>query len=123
MNDSALERTIDRHLAALCDPDPGRRSDAVRAVWNADGRLVDPPQEGRGHQGIADQAAIVLTHFPAHRLERTTTIDSHHGFLRYGWRLLAPDGMPAAEGVDFAQLDVDGRLLQIVGFFGTQPAA
>jgi len=123
MNDSALERMIDRHLAALCDPDSGRRSDAVRAVWNADGHLVDPPQEGRGHQGVTDQAATVLAHFPAHRFERTTTIDSHHGFLRYGWRLLAPDGRPAVEGVDFAQLDVDGRLLQVVGFFGTQTAA
>jgi hypothetical protein len=46
-------------------------------------------------------------------------IDSHHRFLRYGWPLLAPDGTSATEGVDFAQMDVDGRLFQVVGFFGT----
>jgi len=50
-------------------------------------------------------------------------LDPATALLRYGWRLLAPDGTPTVEEVDFAQLDVDGGLLQVVGFFRTQPAA
>jgi hypothetical protein len=78
----------------------------------------DPPLEARGHQGIADQAATLLSQFPQHRFERSTAVDAHHNFLRYGWKLLAPDGATVLQGVDFAELDVDGRLARVVGFFG-----
>jgi hypothetical protein len=118
MNLSAIESMIDRHLAAYCDSDVARRAEAIREIWAADGRLVDPPLEAHGHQGIADQAATLLSQFPQHRFERSTAVDAHHNFLRYGWRLRGPDGTAVLEGVDFAELDVDGRLARVVGFFG-----
>ena len=93
------------------------------AIWNAEGRLVDPPFESRGHQGISDQAATLLSQFPGHRFERTTAVDAHHQTLRYGWRLVSPAGAAVVEGIDIADLDVDGRLCRVVGFFGTQPPA
>src|SRR6478609_4298425 len=123
MNIPAIETMIDRHLAAYCDADPARRAAAIRAVWTTDGRLVDPPLEARGHQGISDQAATLQSQFPGHRFERSTAIDAHHGFLRYGWRLVSAAGAPVLEGVDVAELDVDGKLMRVVGFFGAQPAA
>src|SRR3954470_2601813 len=113
---STLEGLVDRHLAAYCDADAGRRLEAIRAAWNPEGRLVDPPLEARGHQGIADQAATLLSQFPQHRFERSTAIDAHHGFLRYGWRLCNAEGAAMLEGVDFAELDEHGRLLRVVGF-------
>ena len=84
MDLAALETLIDRHLAAYCDAEAGRRAAAVRAIWNPEGRLVDPPLEARGHQGIADQAATLLAQFPQHRFARSTAVDVHHGFARYG---------------------------------------
>lgn len=123
MNLPAIERMIDRHLAAYCDPDAARRAGAIREIWNADGRLVDPPLEAAGHKGIADQAATLLTHYPDHRFERSTAVDAHHGFVRYGWRLVDAKGAAVLEGLDVAELDVDGRLLKVVGFFGPQAAA
>jgi len=117
MDHSTLETLIDRHLAAYCDADAGRRADAIRAAWNPEGRLVDPPLEARGHQGIADQVATLLSHYPQHRFERSTGIDAHHGFLRYGWKLCNAQGATVLEGVDFAELDEGGRLLRVVGFF------
>lgn len=123
MNIPALERLVDRHLAAYCDADAARRTRAIREAWHPEGRLIDPPVEARGHQAIADQAATLLSHYPQHRFERTTLVDGHHGHLRYGWRLLRPDGAVALQGVDFAQLDVDGRLLCVVGFFDATAAA
>ena len=123
MNLPLIERLVDRHLAAYCDGDAARRSAAIRELWNADGRLVDPPLEARGHQGIADQAATLLSQFPQHRFERSTAVDAHHQFLRYGWRLLDAKGVAVLEGIDVAELDVDGKLLGVVGFFGAQPAA
>ncbi|NML45744.1 SnoaL-like domain-containing protein [Ramlibacter sp. G-1-2-2] len=123
MNLPAIERLVDSHLAAYCDADAARRASAIRAAWNADGSLVDPPLAARGHQGISDQAATLLSQFPQHRFERSTAVDAHHDFLRYGWRLVNADGAAVLEGVDVAELDVDGKLLRVVGFFGAQPAA
>ncbi len=123
MSNPALETLIDTWLAAYGQPDPARRLEAVRGVWSEHGHLVDPPLEGRGLQGIADAGGMLLAQFPGHRFERSTALDAHHTFVRYGWRLLNPKGAAVVEGVDVAELDVDGRLMRVVGFFGAQPAA
>jgi len=122
MNMPAITTLVDTWLSAYGDPDAARRLATIRETWNAEGRLVDPPLEARGHQGISDQAATLLSHYPGHRFERTSAIDAHHGFLRYGWRLADPEGAGVLEGIDVVDLDVDGRILRVVGFFGAQPA-
>ena len=48
----------------------------------------------------------------------TTAVGTHHRFARYGWVLTGPDGTPAVDGSDFAELDDAGRLVRVVGFFG-----
>lgn len=121
MNIPALEQGVDAWLAAYGDSDAGRRLAAIRAVWHAQGHLIDPPMEARGHQGISDQAATLQSQFPGHRFERSTAIDAHHQSLRYGWKLLDGNGAAVLEGVDVVDLDVDGRFLRVVGFFGAQP--
>ena len=121
MNIPALEQGVDAWLAAYGDPDAGRRLAAIRAGWHAQGHLIDPPMEARGHQGISDQAATLQSQFPGHRFKRSTAIDAHHQSLRYGWKLLDGNGAAVLEGVDVVDLDVDGRFLRVVGFFGAQP--
>lgn len=123
MNMPAIGTLVDNWLAAYADSDAARRIAAIRESWNPEGRLVDPPMEARGHQGISDQAATLLSQFPGHRFERSTAIDAHHQFLRYGWKLVDGNGASVLEGLDVAELDVDGRLLRVVGFFGAQPPA
>jgi len=116
--------TIDMHLQAYAMADPERRSGLVAAAWNADGELLDPPLEGRGLAEISALADVVLTHYADHRFVRTTAVDAHHGFARYGWDLTGPDGTVAVSGTDVVQFDDAGKLLRIVGFFGPlEPAA
>ncbi|MEP7111947.1 MAG: nuclear transport factor 2 family protein [Ilumatobacteraceae bacterium] len=110
--------TIDSHLQAYALDDVARRNALVAANWNSDGELFDPPLEGRGHAEISALADAVLTHYAGHRFERTTVVDAHHGFARYGWDLIAPDGAVAISGTDVVQFDEVGKLLRIVGFFG-----
>ena len=109
---------IDAHLEAYALADTDRRDALVAASWNTDGELLDPPLEGRGRAEISALADAVLAHFPGHRFVRTTAIDAHHGFARYGWDLVGADGVVAVNGTDVAQFDETGKLLRIVGFFG-----
>ncbi|UDY36160.1 hypothetical protein [Dermatobacter hominis] len=117
-------RAIDTHLRAYCEPDATVRAELVAAAWEADGVLVDPPFDGAGHDGIAAMADAVLAHYPAHTFERTTEVDAHHAFARYGWALVAPDGTPAVTGTDVVEFGEGGRIARVVGFFGDPvPAA
>ena len=115
---TSITTTIDSHLEAYALADADRRDTLVAASWSADGELTDPPLAGRGHAEISALADVVLTHYAGHRFERTTDVDAHHSFARYGWNLVAPDGSVAVSGTDFVEFDDDGKLLRIVGFFG-----
>jgi hypothetical protein len=109
---------VDAHLEAYALADVERRRALVEAAWHPDGRLIDPPFDGAGHDGIVALADAVVTHYPGHTFRRTTEIDAHHDSARYGWALVAADGTVAVAGTDVVDLAPDGRLLRVVGFFG-----
>jgi hypothetical protein len=114
-----LDTLIDDHLAAYCNPDKAHRAAMLARIWSPDGRLADPPFEARGPGGVGELADAVVANYPGHAFKRTTALDSHHGFVRYGWKLQSPDGATAVEGVDFVEVGADGRIACAVGFFGT----
>jgi hypothetical protein len=112
---------VDGHLTAYGDPDAARRAERIRAVWAEDGRLIDPPATGDGHERIDALAAGLQQQFPGHRFRRTSAVDAHHDQLRYAWELVSPDGDAVLAGIDVGELAPDGRLRRITGFFG-EPA-
>jgi hypothetical protein len=118
-----IATTIDTHLAGYCEPDQAKRAELLRTAWANSGELVDPPLAGAGIDEIAGLVDTVVTHYPDHRFQRTTAVDEHHGFARYGWALVSPDGAAAVTGTDFAEVDGDGKLVRVIGFFGELEAA
>jgi hypothetical protein len=114
---SDLDTTIDTYLDAYGETDPARREQLIEQVWAIDGQLVDPPLDAAGRHAISQMAAAVQSQFPGHHFRRTSTVDAHHGFARYGWELVAADGTVTVSGMDVAE--VDGTcLVRVVGFFG-----
>lgn len=113
---------VDIHLAAYAEPDRARRTELLAQAWADDGQLLDPPFEGTGTGAIADLVDTVLEHFPGHAFRRTTAVDEHHGFARYGWDLVGPDGAVAVAGTDVIEV-AGGRIVRVVGFFGDLAAA
>jgi hypothetical protein len=117
---SDITTVVDKHLAGYCEADPAVRTELIAAAWAETGSLIDPPFDGTGRDGIAAMAETVLTHYAGHTFRRTTEVDTHHQFGRYGWALVGPDGAVAVSGTDYIEFDDDGRLVRIVGFFGDQ---
>ena len=113
---------VDDYLAAWNERDEQRRAELIQRAWSTDGRLIDPPFDGTGHDGISQMAAVMHEHYEGHNFERTSGVDQHHEHLRFAWRLVGPDGTVAVEGIDVADLAPDGRLARVVGFFGDLPA-
>jgi hypothetical protein len=114
---SDITATIDTYLEAYGETDAGRRRELIEKIWAPDGQLIDPPLDAAGLDAISAMAAAVQGQFPGHAFRRTSSVDAHHGFARYGWELVAADGSVTVSGVDVAELD-DGRLRRVVGFFG-----
>jgi hypothetical protein len=99
-------------------PDPTRRAGLIAEAWATDGRLLDPPLTGAGHDGISQAADVLQQHYAGHTFRRTSAVDEHHGQLRYAWELVAPDGGAVLTGLDVGELAEDGRLARVTGFFG-----
>lgn len=116
-----LTKTIDTHLSALNEPDPATRAMLIEQVWVPTGRQTDPPIAGVGHAGINEIGDAVQTHYAGHQFRRVSGIDEHHGEFRYAFELVAPDGTVAMTGLDVGEVDDDGMLVRITGFFGDLP--
>jgi hypothetical protein len=109
---------VDRYLAALNEPDAGKRRALIEQAWTPDGSITDPPLEGAGHDGLAAVGDALHQYYAGHRFERTSQVDVHHDRYRVAWALLAPDGTTAVTGMDTGVLADDGRVGEVVGFFG-----
>ena len=115
------QQLVDRYFTYWNETDAGARGDIIQATFTTEARYVDPMLEANGHAELHAIADGVHAQFPGHRFEQTTGVDDHHDQIRFGWRLVAPDGAVTVEGVDIAKV-VDGRLATVTGFFGDLPA-
>ena len=116
-----VEATVERWFTALNEIDGAARAALVEEVWTANGRWVDPPFEGAGHEAINGMVDAIYEQFPDHRFRRASAIDAHHDSLRIGWELVSPDGDVVIAGTDVGVVDDDGRLARVTGFFGPLP--
>lgn len=117
-----ITTTVDTYLSMWNEEDPARRAALIRTAWADDGRYVDPLQEADGHAALSAMVDGVQAQFPGHRFRRLSAVDLHHDELRFAWELAAPDGTVTVAGIDVGQIDGDGRLRRISGFFGELPA-
>ena len=113
--------TVDTYLSAYNETDAAARLALLEEAFTVDGRLIDPPIGGEGRQGISDMMGAVHQQFPGHRFRRSSGVDEHHGYLRYGWELLDPAGNVALAGMDVGELDSSSQLVRVTGFFGPLP--
>ncbi len=113
--------TVDAYLAAFGEPDPVRRRRLIGDAFGPEGSLTDPPLAAMGHDGLDEMFVVAQSHDVGHTFRRTSRVDVHHAFARYEWELVSPDGDVAVAGTDFARLGDDGKLADVVGFFGPIP--
>jgi hypothetical protein len=118
---SDVTKTVETYLAMWNETDPTRRAVHIAQAWTGDGYYADPALEASGPEALSDMVAGVQARFPAHRFRRITGIDIHHDRLRFGWELVASDGVVVVAGIDVGELAPDGRLRHITGFFGELP--
>ena len=113
--------TVVAYASAWAEPDHARRLAILERCWAAGGVYLDPSSRADGREALCEHIAGFQERLAGHRIELASGIDEHDGYVRFAWTMSAPDGSQVMEGVDFGQLDADGRLELICGFFGPWP--
>ncbi len=113
---------IDNYIAIWNETDGPRRRDLIAQTWTENATYVDPLMRGEGYNGIDVMTQSVQTQFPGFQFRRTTEVDAHGAYVRFGWELGPESGPALAGGTDFGEI-ADDRLLSVIGFLDFAPQA
>ena len=116
------EETIALYGGSWNEHDAGARRRALASCWAPDGVYCDPTVVVEGLDALVAHIGRFHERMPGHGLVVTSNVTEHHGWLTFGWRILDPGGTTVLDGFDVGELDGDGRLTRIVGFFTPPPA-
>jgi hypothetical protein len=112
---------VERYATAWRETGATARRTLLDTCWAEDGVYCDPLTRVEGRDGLSSLIGSVLEENPGARIDVVSGVDEHDGYLRFAWRMLAADGLVAVEGTDFGEVDGEGMLRRIVGFFGPLP--
>ena len=117
----ATKDTIETYMAAWNETDEAKIRSLLDKCWADEGTYTDPISDVKGREGLLGAINGFHAQMPGAGIAFTSSLDEHHGRVRFGWKVTgAPQEMA---GIDVATLAADGRLQSIVGFWGTDPPA
>lgn len=112
--------SLDRMLAAWNEADPGKVRTHLEAALSTSVEFIDPSVVTRGIDEFEANVHEVHGQIPGASYHRTSAVDSHHGLHRYSWEI-RQNGDRLIEGFDVTEVDDDGRVVRVLGFFGPLP--
>ena len=118
-----LTEILDIYNAAWNETDAETRRAHLEEAFVDDGVYCDPMVHAVGPAAISDYIGQAFVGFGAFSIERTSGLDEHHGYVRFTWHMVSPSGEALVDGFDVVRLADDGRLREVIGFFGPFPAA
>lgn len=107
-------------LAAWNEPDPDKVRGHLDLALAPQVRFVDPSIDLTGIDDFEANIHHVRRRAPGAAYLRTSGVDSHHGLHRYSWAIDRGEERLMA-GFDVTETDAEGRVVQVLGFFGPLP--
>lgn len=127
MTADATPDTVAAHGAAWVEPDPAARLALLERAWAPGAVYCDPLAVVEGREGLSDHIGAFQASMPGGRIDVTGEPVRHHDSAFFRWALTDASGATVMTGFDVVQLDPEGRIARLTGFFdsdtGTAPAA
>lgn len=111
---------LDKMLAAWNEPDPSLVRGHLDDALTPGVRFVDPSVDLTGIVDFEANVHKVRTGLPGANYSRTSGVDSQHGFHRYHWAIHQGEEL-VLSGFDVTEIDQDGQVVCVIGFFGPVP--
>ena len=114
---ASYPEALDHMLAAWNEPDAMKVRGHLENALSANVRFVDPSIDISGIDGFEKNVHEVKSKIPGAVYSRTSGVDSQHEFHRYHWAIHL-EGMLLLAGFDVTEINEQGKVLCVIGFFG-----
>jgi hypothetical protein len=105
---------VDRYINIWNEPDPQRRRQTIRDLWQEHAHHLARTIEAVGHDGIETRVANAYEKWVKEKgnvFRLRDGVDGHHGTIKLRWEMLpAAGGEVVSIGFDFLVLGEDGRI-------------
>lgn len=109
------------YVAAWHERDEVARRHLLEQTWADDGVYADPGGTIEGRAALIEAIADFHERRPDVRIELRSSVDGFGLHFRFLWATVDGDDRVLREGLDVGQLDEDGRIKSIIGFYGVTP--
>ncbi len=105
--------------AAWLEHDDDRRLRLLETAWADEAVYCDPLDLVQGRTGLCAHIGATQAALPGGRIEVTSDPVRHHDSAFFRWTMTDAAGAVLLTGFDVVQLDGDGRIARLTGFFDT----
>src|SRR5438552_18981616 len=91
------KEAIEAYVDAWNTSDPERSRRLVEQALTEDALMAYAPFEARGWKGISELIATYRQQSPGYRIDLTSNVEEHHGWVRFGWRMFDAEGSVLGE--------------------------
>ena len=109
-----------RMLAMWNERDLGKVRGYIDEIFAEDVVFIDPANSILGHDAFERMVKEFRTRLPEALCSHSSGFDAHHGLHRYHWEIHQGDDL-LISGFDVTQIDPDGKISRVEGFFGEIP--
>ena len=118
---STAKEAIGAYVDAWNSSDPVTVRHLVEQAMTQDALMAYARFEGRGWEDISELIVTYKQQSPGVSIEMTSNAEEHHGWVRFGWRMLDAEGSVLGEGEDVGEVAEDGRFTRMLGFRNPLP--
>jgi hypothetical protein len=113
---------ITAYGAAWLESDPSRRLALLETAWAPDAVYCDPLARVEGREALSAHIAGTQAQLAGGSIAVTTEPVRHHDSAFFRWSMQDASGSTVMTGWDVVQLDDDGRIRRLTGFFDQDTA-
>ena len=114
---TAAAEGIGAYGQAWLEPDADRRRTLLERAWTPDAVYCDPLALVTGREALVNHIGEFQASAQGARVEITGEPVLHHDSAHFPWTITGPDGGVVLTGFDVVQLDEQGRITRLTGFF------
>jgi len=94
----------------------------IEEIFSEDVIFIDPANSIVGHDAFEKMVREFRTRWPDADLSHASEFDGHHDLYRYHWEIRQKSELLMV-GFDVTEVDSEGRVVRVLGFFGPIPSA
>ena len=108
---------IGAYAEAWREPDEARRLELLERAWAPDAVYCDPLDLVVGREALSAHIGAFQQQLAGGSIDVTAEATRHHDSAHFPWAIQDAGGAQVLTGFDVVQLDEQGRITRLTGFF------